>query len=183
MSDANASVDPKTELEVMGAIADALARIPDETARGRVLDWAYARFGAKTMRTVPPHELSSNSNRQSTAAELPEFAVLADLFTAADPHTENDRALVAAYWIQTHEGNGSFTAQAVNGSLTHMGYGVSNITRTLGVLMTRKPKLVIQLEKSGKSQQARKTYKVTLEGERAVRAMVVGARPDDDASE
>jgi hypothetical protein len=183
--DIDRTVDPRTELEVMGVIADALARIPDAITRERVLDWAYSRFGGAGRRTDPFVRQQGRQDKPaaSTQTTLQEFGSVADLYTAADPQTENDRALVTAYWIQTHEGNGSFTAQAVNGSLTHMGYGVSNITRTLGVLMDRKPKLVIQLEKSGKTQQARKTYKVTQEGERAVQAMVAGAKAADGASE
>jgi len=61
-----------------------------------------------------------------------------------------------------------------------MGYGVSNITRTLGVLMSRKPKLVIQLEKSGKAQQAHPTGSLGIAISEAVE--VAGGREDTNYS-
>lgn len=145
-----------------------------------MLDWAHSRFVGRL--ASGNHSRPGDVIQDSKQAVAPEFQTLADLFTAADPQTENQKALVAAYWIQTHEGNGSFSGQAVNSSLTHMGYGVSNITRALSALMERKPKLVIQLEKSGKTKQARKIYKVTLEGERFVRVMLGGTRDDETGS-
>jgi hypothetical protein len=166
------------ELNVMSDIAKALGRIPDDDARRRVLDWAYSRFNVARGNVGVVANIPSTPRAVGAAipaVNLQDYASLADLFAATDPSDETERALVAAIWVQTHEGNGSFTAQAVNGSLTHMGHGVSNITRTLGALMTTKPKLVIQLEKAGKSRQARKTYKVTLEGERAVQGLLTRA--------
>jgi hypothetical protein len=160
------------ELEVMGDIAKALSRIPEDGARRRILDWAYSRFNVVQGKLGTALSNRPTAAIDGSAVSFQDYASLGDLFAATDPSDETERALVAAIWVQTHEGNGSFSAQAVNGSLTHMGHGVSNITRTLGTLMTTKPRLVIQLEKAGKSRQARKTYKVTLEGERTVRGLL-----------
>jgi DNA-binding PadR family transcriptional regulator len=60
----------------------------------------------------------------------------------------------------------------LNKELKNLGHGVSNITSALDTLMSRKPALVIQTKKSGTSKQARKKYKLTLEGLRAVERMV-----------
>jgi ATP-dependent exoDNAse (exonuclease V) alpha subunit len=179
--DRSVAEQAKLELEVMGTVAEALARIGDDAARGRVLDWAYSRFNVTSKGSSVASASGTLRHQNATSSlNLQDHASLGDLFAAADPSSETERALVAAFWIQTHEGNGSFTAQSVNGSLTHMGHGVSNITRTLGVLMGRRPKLVIQLEKAGKSRQARKTYKVTSEGERAVQALLSRPQVDDE---
>jgi DNA-binding PadR family transcriptional regulator len=51
---------------------------------------------------------------------------------------------------------------------------VSNITRARDGLKARQPQLVIQVQKSGKSKQARKRYKVTSAGKTEVRRMLSG---------
>jgi DNA-binding PadR family transcriptional regulator len=51
---------------------------------------------------------------------------------------------------------------------------VSNITTALSSLIERKPQLVIQTRKSGNSKQARKRYRLTDAGIRAVERMISG---------
>jgi len=89
--------------------------------------------------------------------------------------------LVVAYWKQAIEGAESFEAFPVSKELKHMGHGVANITRALDVLIKSSPKLVLQVAKSGKSQQARKRYKVTREGIRRVQGMVSVVQGEGEA--
>ncbi len=53
-----------------------------------------------------------------------------------------------------------------------MGHGVGNITTALTNAQKHKPALVRQTSKSGKSRQARKTYKLTTAGVKYVREKV-----------
>jgi DNA-binding PadR family transcriptional regulator len=46
-------------------------------------------------------------------------------------------------------------------------------------LMKRKPSLVMQTAKAGRSAQARKTYKLTAAGVREVKAMIAGASEEN----
>ena len=108
----------------------------------------------------------------SLANEAFAFGTFAELFHAADPKMEKEKALVAAYWIQKSSGVDQFASQQVNTELKHIGYGVTNITDALGQLISDRPSLVIQLSKSGQSQQSRKTYKVTDAGYRYVQTML-----------
>jgi hypothetical protein len=96
----------------------------------------------------------------------------AELFDAADPKTDKDRALAAAYWAQICQSQTTFPAQTLNASLKDLGHGLSNITVALDGLKDEKPALILQLKKSGTSKQARKTYKLTVEGAKRVRQML-----------
>jgi len=100
------------------------------------------------------------------------FSSLAELFDAAQPQTNGEKALVAGYWIQIVQGAEELTAHAIHSELKNLGHAVSNITLALDQLKKRKPALVHQIRKSGKAQQARKTYKITKEGVKAVEAML-----------
>jgi hypothetical protein len=152
------------ELAAMKTVAAALARLPDQRSRWRVLSWALDHF--------PSSEDSGFRGARSTPAGDVRFDTLADLFTVAEPRKESEKALVGAYWFQRHSPAGTFTAQEVNKGLKDLGHRVVNITGALDDLMRRAPKMVAQLEKSGKSRQARKTYRVTPEGARVVREML-----------
>lgn len=168
----NQAQDPLKELAAMKAIAEALKGL-ERDGVSRVLRWAADAFGAK----VPPvaNSKESLSQRKWDVKEngpAPTFGSLADLYAAASPAAESDRALVIGYWFQIGQGEADFDSQAVNKELKHLGYGVGNITQAFSGLMARKPQLVIQTRKSGTSQQARKRYKLTTAGIQAVEKML-----------
>ena len=94
--------------------------------------------------------------------------------TASRASTEPERSLVVAYWSQRLRVTITSKHWAVNKELKHLGHGVSNITRALDDLKGRKPQLVIQTQKSGKSKQARKLYKVTGAGKQEVAKWLAG---------
>lgn len=124
------------------------------------------------------------SRRESEAdpvALIRSFSTAAELFSAAGPPTAGpDRALViAAYQQLQSEDAGSIKAQAVQEQLKLLGYQVANITDSLSALMARRPQLIVQIGKSGKSRQSRKEYKVTNEGFRAVARMTRTTAPDE----
>ncbi len=100
------------------------------------------------------------------------FDTLAEFFAAADPQQDTDRAMVAAYWLQVHESEGDFDSFSINKRLKDLGHGVGNITAAFNGLIARRPQLVIQTKKTGNSRQARKLYRLTTEGQKAVERMV-----------
>lgn len=79
---------------------------------------------------------------------------------------------MVSYWFQFIKGDADIDSQSVNTELKHLGHGVGNITQAFAGLIARKPQLVIQTKKEGKTQQARKKYRVTQEGKKAVDAML-----------
>jgi hypothetical protein len=158
----------KDELEVMSQMVRLLEPL-DDNARTRAVGWVISALDIKGLAQLK--SLSTGVSLNQKQADV-SYATFAELFHAAGPKSERERALVAAYWIQSTSGVDQFASQQVNTELKHVGYGVSNITDALGQLISDKPSLVIQLTKSGQSKQARKTYKVTDAGVRHVNSML-----------
>jgi len=161
------------ELEAMKKIADALEPL-DEAARQRALHWANSRFRAT--RTGNADGGSTSAQQFGTTNEPSEntvrFESFAELFEAANPNTEKEKALIASYWEQVCQNLPSFASQSLNAGLKDLGHGIGNITEALTALKNDRPALILQLKKSGTSRQARKTYKLTQEGMRKVQTMI-----------
>ena len=170
-------MDPKIQGEIaaaevaaMGEVAAALAKLGDKKESvERVIRWAAETYGLG----VGSARLA-NGRSGVTGATKPtaDFSDLPELYAAADPATDYDRALVVAHWLQVTGGAEDLQANAINSELKNLGHGVSNITDALDALIRRKPQYVIQTRKSGTSRQARKKYKVTKAGIDAVMTMV-----------
>lgn len=170
------------EFNAMREVFGALKALPDDDARTRVLTYAASRLGlglatsmAKLRSDAPTEDPDDDeSDAVATAPQPVNYSSFAELFDAALPKSNADRALVAGYWLQVCQGAESFGGQAVNTELKHLGEAIANITNALESLKIQKPALALQLKKSGKSQQARKSYKITVAGVRAVEAMING---------
>lgn len=163
------------EFEAIRTIYAALEPLEDD-ARTRVVNYIIARLDIATEGEpdADADDVQSDSElflaKEQTQA--PKYSTFAELFDATQPTSNANKALVAAYWLQVCQGQDDFDGQSANTELKQLGEGVANITVAMNNLRGQKPALVIQLRKSGKSQQARKTYKVTVPGIRAVEAMV-----------
>jgi len=163
-----------SEIEAMSAVAVALRDLGADE-RSRVLRWAAERFAVElsdsTLRSK--NQISSLSD-DDVVADSPAFEHFAELFAAAQPKTNEDKALVAAYWIQVFGGQDKWQSRALNVELKNLGHAIPNITDALTSNIKKKPQRVIQLTKSGSSRQALKTYKVTHEGLVYVQGMLSG---------
>jgi hypothetical protein len=182
---------PLKELDAMRGVAAALSSL-DAGGIGRVLRWAAEAFGSAPAPFAPTAVLPSapklsyegrtTDSQVPTGSALTSFASIADLYAAAQPRSDADKALVVGYWIQILQGAQDFDSQSVNAELKHLGHGVGNITQAFGSLMTRKPQFVIQTRKTGTTQQARKRFKVTLAGQQAVERMIKAGASHADSS-
>jgi len=175
--------DMDVEIDAMGKVSKALSGL-DEEVRRRVIRWAAERFDVSTGHT-PRNGGPSSPNRdaggdesehESTDERLQEapsgWEHFAELYDAAGATTHPEGMLVAAYWVQVVLGKGSFGSFELNKLLKDLGHGVTGTAKVMTNLITRKPALVLQLKKSGKTQQARKTYRVTEAGKKAVEQMI-----------
>jgi hypothetical protein len=166
----------EAEFDAIKKVHDALAPLRAE-ARRRVVRYITSLLeiyggGAGASGDGPDEdELGAIS---SAALSVPNYGTFAGLYAAADPTTNADRALLAGYWLQVCQGGDTFTAHAAQKELTHLGRKLPNITNALTDLKEAKPQLVLQLRKSGKTQQARKTYKVSGAGVKRVEEMIGG---------
>ncbi len=150
----------------MAAMAEILGGL-EAGAAERVLRWAGERFGVHDVAKPKPGHPT-----EETTASLSTQNDLADLFEAAGPTTEPEKVLVAGFWRQQLLGEGDLDAQLINSELRHLGHGISNITRAFDQLIGQRPQLAIQTRKSGSAKQARKKYRITAEGLRAVQRMI-----------
>jgi len=153
------------EIELMDTIASGMTPM-EQPARNRILTYMVGRFGDNLTQTLAAQRAITQPGLQSS------FESFADLFAGADPKTDKEKALVAAYWTQICENQPNFPSQSLNAALKDLGHGVGNITDALDALKDEKPSLILQLKKSGTSKQARKTYKLTLEGAKRVQQMI-----------
>jgi len=163
-----------TELKTMQELAAAMKNLdgaPDEQTN-RVVRWFVDRYARSTATQKPAMPPVGVAGANGDGGEVPRFESLGDLFAAANPQTEPDRALVTGYWYQFVEGQPDFGGFTLNKALRDLGYPVGNITNALSALGNRNPKLAIQLKKAGTSKQARKTYKLTAAGKIAVEGMI-----------
>jgi hypothetical protein len=163
------------EFEAIQSVLAALGPL-DEAARGRVMGYIASRLGIAGSGVSKPADgakpLSGSSAGNWPASSPTEYATFAELCDAARPQTNVDQALVSGYWLQVCQKADSFDGQNANKELKHLGHSVPNITRAIDGLRAHDPAFVIQLKKSGSSQQSRKLYKVTVAGVREVERMI-----------
>jgi hypothetical protein len=166
-------LDSTKELDAMRQVAASLDPLPEDV-RARIIAWTAAKYG---MRVYSASGVASPGARvgdtvlpsgRAPEAILDEYGSLAEFFDAADPSIESEKALVVAFWMQKRDGMDTFDSAAINRELKHLGHGVGNITAAFNDLISQKPALAMQTSKSGKSKQARKKYKITRAGEKAV---------------
>jgi len=165
--------DADLEITAMGAISVALSRL-EADQQARVLRWAADRFA---VRDIKIGYVSTPVFDDTAVAGPPEatsraYNSIEELFESGVAKTNTQKALLAAYWFQVVQGGGTFQSFTLNAALKNMGQGIPNITDALGSAEAQKPALVMQTGKTGKARQARKTYKLTTAGVKAVEAML-----------
>jgi hypothetical protein len=153
------------ELDAMQAILTTLQPL-DAEERMRVLRWAWERLGDGGVGGT------AGARPEPSASEGPQFADAAEVVEAAGANNGPERALCVAYYLQQVSGQPSFGGQEINSILKHLGHPLANVTTTLGSLRAQRPALVMQVSKSGRSRQARKTYRLTEAGLERIRQML-----------
>jgi len=164
-------IDEGDELTAMKVIADALSPFEPKT-RKRIVGWVSDKFELGQLpASMQPEPKGGTVMGDDSVIQGTALQDAATLFEKASPSTDAEKVLVVAYWMQemNHE---SVTAVRVNKKLKDLGHRVDHINRVFTGLIEQKPSLVIQTHKSGKAKQGRKTYKVTTEGIKRVKAML-----------
>lgn len=170
-----AAPSPSKEFDAIQTVYNALEPL-DADGRQRVVNYIVSLLNLDSIVSEPEETATETSVSANQNVAVPKFESLADLYDAANPATNAEKALVVGVWLQDNIGHDSFSSQAINTELKHLGHGIANITNALEQLKEMKPAYIQQLRKSGSSQQARKTYKVTIAGIRAVKTMIEKAQ-------
>ncbi|MDQ0643759.1 hypothetical protein [Microbacterium murale] len=167
------------EIKAMGAISSALSPLEPEQ-QSRVLRWAADRYSVRDIKTgvASTSHFEDTSPPSSVGVPIRSYTSIDEIFETGVAKTNAHKALLAAYWFQVVQGNPTFQSFTLNVALKNMGQGIPNITDALGSAEAQKPALIMQTAKTGKSRQARKTYKLTTAGVKAVEAMLAGSDVD-----
>lgn len=124
-------------------------------------------------RKIPP-VIEPKKTISPMSGDLISFSSLAEcLGQIPRDLTDVERSLVAAGYIQLKNEAEAFGSQEVNKQLNHAGFKIANITRALDGNIGTKPQRIIQLKKTGSAKQARKEYKVTTEGFKAIKSFFI----------
>lgn len=165
-------VNIEPELRAMITVYEALQGL-DNDAKVRVIDWVLSKFELRTSKGfLPVDEQDAGGPVAAGKKGLMDFASAADLFAVANPKNTADKAIVVAAYLQISKGGADISGREINKELTQMGHGVQNITRAVEPLIRKKPQLLIQTRKEGKTKQAQKKYRVTNEGFALVKSLV-----------
>lgn len=171
---------PNDEFAAIQKVYSELEPLAEE-ARVRVVKYIVSLLGIGAHLNLEPsddaiddEEIETPMGAMASSGATAIHGSFAELYDAADPKTNADRALIAGYWLQECVGAENFTAQSVNTELKHLGHGLANVTHSMDSLKKLKPALALQLKKSGKTQQARKTYKIPGAGVMRVQEMIGG---------
>ena len=179
MSD-EAPSDSVREFQAIQTIYEALEPLTPE-GRGRVVAYMVSLLGIADLASDPPglprtaeRDTEQPAEKDDSSFVERAFTTFAELHDAAAPATNADNALVAAYWLQECADNETFASQTVNVELKQLGEGLKNITRAFDLLKASDPALVLQVRKSGRTRQGRKTYKLTRAGVMRIQEMIDG---------
>ena len=169
------------EMDAFKTVYDALEPLETE-ARQRVFTsvatmLAIGADAVKSNTSPPSRELARGAeNVHDDNDGTDKYTAFAELYAEADPTSNADKALIAGYWLQVCKGTDNFSGFSINNELKNLGHKLANVTDALSKFIETKPQLVLQLKKTGKSRQARKTYKLSKAGIDRAEEMIGGGR-------
>ncbi len=168
-----------TELKVMNDAYQSLSLLEDDQAKLRVINWLVDRF---SLAPIKSRALGLGEPEDKTGEprhwDISSFNSVAAIFERASPTKERDKVLVVGAFLQEKFGKGDLTSAEINKELHHLGHGVKNVTDAISQSIERKPKLMIKTRKEGSTKQARKKYKVTTEGIKAVQRLLTAVEDE-----
>ena len=155
-------MQPK-EIEAMSKVDEALKALTDDELR-LVFHWLDGKYRKKlgvnsSPPATPPALRAPKAEDDKIVDDLPAY------FAKASAKNGVERTLVVAGYLQNQkQDKEDLTGFEINSQLKDLGYPAANITDVLESLGKKNPKLIIQTRKDGKGAQARKRYRVTVEG-------------------
>ncbi len=157
----------RAEAKAINEITEILLTLEPDSVTN-ILEYFRKQFQVRPPRQGVP----AASEIEIRSEETVKFDSFDELFDAARPVTSVDKALVAAYWFQVVQGYEDLEGFQLNRELKNLGHQSNNITRDLESLRNREPRYLNQIRKEGSTKQARKRYKLTREGIRAVERLL-----------
>lgn len=169
-----------SELEALNKINEAIKDLQVDE-RVRVVAWLINKYsihsGHPVNIPVTPKNLSDGGDfeeeiNEGNDPEIVSFGSAAELLAKCNTKTSAEKVLVVAAYLQAKNPKQDLTGYEINHTLKNIGHKVSSVNIFAGLLMAKKPQLMIQTKKHGTSQQARKNYRVTDEGMKEVERLL-----------
>lgn len=156
---------------------------PDAVARN--LNWIATRLGvavplkpavgstakaglpgslSQTQTPAAPERDTAPSEQRTDPTEFFNSPTAAEFLARFHNPSDKERVLIVAAYLQKSRQTKDLTGFLINKELKNIGHGLKNITAVTTQWQQDRPQKLIQLRKSGSSQQAQKTLKVTEEG-------------------
>ena len=165
------------EFAVIAQVAEELA-VLDKGGIRRALNWLSDYYAvddifdafdiiddADAVEDAIIEESMAEAEEAEEVVEAPaEPETFEDFFAQVAPKTAIQKAVTAAYWLQTTDGKQEWKSFDVNKLLRQIGVKISSISGTLAIDEKKETPLVEQLSKSGDSMQARKTFRLSDAG-------------------
>lgn len=174
----NENENQVVEIEAMKGAYSSLKDLNQEE-QARVIEWLVKKLSLLDLlgfeglqKKNIKKEILDNLKGTEINNDIASFDSVADLFAASNANSDQEKVLLIASYLQIKNSLSEITSREINKGLQHMGHGVGNITNTISGLIDKKPQLMIQTRKEGKSQQAQKKYKVTTEGVIAAKKLI-----------
>jgi hypothetical protein len=183
------------EIEAIAKCHD-LFKVLEDDSKIRVIQWLISKFelnptpaawskthyqqpnpnGNAIEKTLPASDDGTSNDEiiiiPSANKTVESYESVAECFSDASPNSDWEKALIVATYLQVKNGLADITSFEVNKELKNLGHASGNITEAFDANINRKPQFILQLRKDGKSQQARKKYKVSGEGIKHVNSML-----------
>jgi hypothetical protein len=163
--------DIKKILDEINAAVSSYDPVLKERARDLLLKQA---FGTGVAQVQPSSQASGAPAPLETRVDATGAVPFSALIEKWSPSTQADWALLGAYYFQKIMGEQNVTGFQVSTELKQHGYGVTNITDSFSANMEAEPARILT-KKSGKSKQAKKSYRVTTAGIKYVEDRLNGA--------
>ncbi len=151
----------------------------DEDARFRVMQWAYNRYQPSRNSAVDdvpsaPKLLQASDDPAHSASADRDYSTFAEMLDASGADSEPKRFLVAAYWLESVEEQGSFQSYDITKLLKATGNQPKAIGNSTKALINSTPKRIVQMSRNkAKAGKGRISFKLTSQGVKDVRGMLI----------
>lgn len=178
------NTEPK--IDVLLTCHEALGTLAVEDKKW-VIAQLSSRIGAPAKSVVPPKTTVAKTSEPlddggdetgTTSLADSNNGDFAELFSKANPKTEDKKVLFASWLLFGRNSVQDFKGVEVGKKLKDTGHAVNNLSVSFGRLMKLKPQLVVQVGRGGNAKQSRKSYRLTSEGCKAAEKMLTS--PDNE---
>lgn len=172
------------ELHAMSLVFDALKNL-DNGQRRRIIQWVKDRLQtdieettttaqqavapATTAATLAP---AAEAPRIPTKKDLAHFETAMDLFAESSAKKSTSKVLLMAAYLQERHNYKEISSYDINFRLKRIGHGVTNISSLINGILKRVPHLLVQVDAENLPKQARRKFRVTVEGLNVARSFL-----------